>query len=62
MDAESAILQLPDSMEDKVPLHADHSCIVKFDGKNASGYRSALNRLKLFEQEAPLVVSSRLCT
>ena len=33
-------------MEDKVPLHADHSMIVKFDNKNAPGYRSVVDKLR----------------
>jgi hypothetical protein len=36
----AAILQLPDHVEDKVPLHADHSMVVKFDTRNAAGYRT----------------------
>jgi len=46
-------------MEDKVPLHADHSMIVKFDNKNAPGYRSVVDKLKQFEQDAPRVVGAR---
>jgi hypothetical protein len=53
------MLELPDQMEDKIPLHTDHSRIVKFDSKNAAGYRSALDRLKIFEQEAPRIVAAR---
>lgn len=62
MDTDSALLQLPDHMENKIPLHADHSMIVKFDNKNALGYRSTLDRLKKFEQDAPRVVAARFCT
>lgn len=49
-------------METKIPLHADHSMIVKFDNRNALGYRSALDKLKEFEKDAPRVVASRFCT
>ncbi|KAJ5630437.1 uncharacterized protein N7484_010537 [Penicillium longicatenatum] len=35
--ADSALLQLPDFVEDKIPLHADHSVVVKFDTRNAAG-------------------------
>jgi hypothetical protein len=36
VDADSALLQLPDHIEIKVPLHVDHSTIVKFDSRNAA--------------------------
>ena len=61
VDTDSALLQLPDHMEHKIPLHADHSMIVRFDSKNAVGYRSALDRLKQFEQDAPGVIAARFC-
>ncbi|CAG8196739.1 unnamed protein product [Penicillium olsonii] len=59
VDADSALLQLPDHVEDKVPLHADHSMIVKFDTRNAAGYRTALDKLRQFSKEAPSVVAAR---
>jgi protein SERAC1 len=62
VDADSALLQLPDSMEDKIPLDADHSMIVKFDNKNNRGYTSARDKLRQFEQDAPSVVAARFCT
>jgi hypothetical protein len=62
VEKDSAILQLPDSMEDKIPLHADHSQIVKFDSRNAPGYRSALDKLRHFQQDATAVVAARFCT
>lgn len=46
-------------MEDKVPLHADHSMIIKFDTQTATGYRTALDRLRRFAQDAPQVVAAR---
>ncbi|KAK2608508.1 hypothetical protein QQS21_002970 [Conoideocrella luteorostrata] len=56
---ESALLQLPDYMEDKIPLAFDHSMIVKFDSNNARGYTSVRDRLRKFEIEAPKVVQGR---
>ncbi|CAG7947031.1 unnamed protein product [Penicillium salamii] len=56
---DSALLQLPDHVEDKVPLHADHSMIVKFDTRNAAGYRTALDKLRQFAKDAPPVVAAR---
>ena len=57
--ADSALLQLPDHVEDKVPLHADHSMVVKFDARNAAGYRTALEKLRQFSKDAPSVVAAR---
>ncbi|RII11229.1 hypothetical protein CUC08_Gglean005702 [Alternaria sp. MG1] len=62
VDTDSALLQLPDSIEEKVPLDADHSMIVKFDTNDSRGYTSALNRLVQFERDAPSVVAARFCT
>lgn len=61
VDADSALLQLPDSIEDKIPLHADHSMMVKFDNRGNQGYTSARDKLKQFEQDAPTVVAARFC-
>ncbi|KAJ5904758.1 uncharacterized protein N7473_001674 [Penicillium subrubescens] len=57
--ANSALLQLPDHVEDKVPLHADHSTVIKFDTRNAAGYRTALDKLRQFLKNAPSVVAAR---
>jgi hypothetical protein len=46
-------------MEDKVPLHADHSMMVKFDARNAAGYQTALNKLQQFAKDAPPLVTAR---
>jgi hypothetical protein len=59
VDADSAILQLPDHTEDKIPLDADHSQIVKFNSKNDKGYRSVVERLKQFQHDATSVVTAR---
>jgi hypothetical protein len=59
---DSALLQLPDSMEEKISLDADHSTIVKFDTRNSQGYTSARDRLVQFERDAPSVVAARFCT
>jgi protein SERAC1 len=58
---DSAVLQLPDSIEAKIPLHYDHSQMVKFDNRNVEGYKSALQYLAEFEKSAPEVVSARFC-
>ncbi|KAF2186789.1 hypothetical protein K469DRAFT_570907 [Zopfia rhizophila CBS 207.26] len=59
VDTHSALLQLPDSMEEKIPLDSDHSMIVKFDNKNNRGYTSARDKLRQFEQDALSVVAAR---
>ncbi|KAL6229352.1 hypothetical protein BDW75DRAFT_235271 [Aspergillus navahoensis] len=48
VDADSALLQLPDHVEDKVPLNADHSMIVKYNTRNEAGYRAVLDKLQQF--------------
>jgi hypothetical protein len=60
VETDSALLQLPDSMEEKIPLDSDHSMIVKFDNKTQRGYTSARDKLRQFEQDAPIVVAARL--
>ncbi|RSL80949.1 hypothetical protein CEP52_017301, partial [Fusarium oligoseptatum] len=59
VDTDSALLQLPDSMEEKIPLASDHSMIVKFDTKSSPGYTSARDKLQRFEKDAPSVVAAR---
>jgi hypothetical protein len=59
VSADSALLQLPDHVEDKVPLHADHSMIVKFDKRDAAGYQSVRHRLQQFSKDASSVVAAR---
>ena len=59
VSADSAVLQLPDSLETKIPLQADHSAMVKFDSKHDSGYQSALHYLKDFEKDAAQIVAAR---
>ena len=55
----SAMLELPDMMEEKIPLHSDHSLMVKFDSRNDPGYTSAREKLKQFEKDASGVVAAR---
>jgi hypothetical protein len=49
-------------MEEKIPLDADHSTIVKFDTKDSRGYTSVRDKLVQFEQDAQNVVAARFCT
>ena len=61
VDAESALLQLPDSVEEKIPLDAAHTMIVRFDYKSNRAYASALDKLRQYEQGAPSIVAARFC-
>ncbi|OBT85618.1 hypothetical protein VE02_05176 [Pseudogymnoascus sp. 03VT05] len=62
LEADSALLHLPDYTEDKIPLDADHSMMVKFDSPNNRGYTSARDKLRQFEKDAPSVVAARFWT
>jgi len=57
----SALLELPDSIESKIPVNKDHSQIVKFDNRNNVTYQTVIGYLKQFEQDARKVVSDRFC-
>ncbi|KFZ13479.1 hypothetical protein V501_03685, partial [Pseudogymnoascus sp. VKM F-4519 (FW-2642)] len=59
VESGSALLELPDSTEAKIPVDADHSQIVKFDNRNAEAYKTAVGYLKEFEQDAGKVVLDR---
>jgi len=62
VNTDSALLDLPDNIEAKIPVNADHSQIVKFDSRNTESYKTALEYLKQFEQDAGRVISARFCT
>ncbi|KAK0761676.1 hypothetical protein N5P37_005658, partial [Trichoderma harzianum] len=59
LDKDSALLQLPDATEDKLPLNSDHSMMVKFSNRSDEGYASAMHKLQQFEKEASKVVKAR---
>ncbi|KAL3470235.1 hypothetical protein BJX99DRAFT_239841 [Aspergillus californicus] len=59
VDTDSALLHLPDHVEDKVPLHADHSMIVKYNTRNEAGYRVVVDKLQQFAKDAQQVVTAR---
>jgi hypothetical protein len=62
VDSGSALLHLPDSIEEKIPVNADHSHIVKFDTQRDEAYKAAIAYLKQFEQDAKTVVFDRFGT
>ncbi|KAF2185415.1 hypothetical protein K469DRAFT_687780 [Zopfia rhizophila CBS 207.26] len=59
VESKSALLELPDSIEQKIKLDTDHSTIVKFDSKYGRGSTSARNKLQQFQKDAPSVVENR---
>ncbi|RDW85279.1 hypothetical protein BP6252_02869 [Coleophoma cylindrospora] len=59
VEAGSALLELPDSMEIKCAVNADHSHMVKFDSRTSETYRQALGYLTEFQANAGRVVSQR---
>ena len=59
VNPDSAVLQLPDSMEEKLPVDGDHYTIVKFESNTSTTYTSVLEKLRQFEKDAPRVVSTR---
>lgn len=62
VNSDSALLHLPDTVEDKVAVDADHSLMVKFKSKHTSAYTDALSRLREFSSYAPSVVAERFST
>lgn len=61
MDPDSALLQLPDNMEVKVKVDADHSNITKFMDRKGEPYTTTLRYLKQFELDAINEVPQRFC-
>jgi hypothetical protein len=61
VETSSALLELPDNAEVKIPVDTDHSRIVKFDSRNVEAYKTAVRYLKQFEQDTGRVVSDRFC-
>ncbi|KAK2596195.1 hypothetical protein QQS21_006400 [Conoideocrella luteorostrata] len=59
VNSESALLHLPDSVEDKLPVDSDRSMIVKFNTRNNRAYTIARDKLQQFERDAPDVVQPR---
>ncbi|KAJ5496628.1 hypothetical protein N7463_008615 [Penicillium fimorum] len=55
----SALLDLNDHRETKLPVDADHSTIVKFDHKQNPTYQSVSNKLREFEKHAHNCVANR---
>ncbi|OQE11585.1 hypothetical protein PENVUL_c002G01829 [Penicillium vulpinum] len=59
VDDDSALLQLPDSIEVKISVDRNHSDIVKFDARGDRAYASVLQYLREFEKDAQECVKTR---
>lgn len=56
-DDEATLLQIP--QEERIPVDADHSMMVKFDSRTDAAYTSTKYFLQRFEAEAPDIVARR---
>ena len=59
---DSALLGLPQAVEERVAAGGDHSTMVKFSSRSNPGYTKALDSLHRFEKEARAVVERHFCT
>ena len=53
---DSAVLGLPQVVEERMEAEGNHSTMVKFNSRNNADYVKALNSLYRFEKEAQSVV------
>ncbi|KAL7271953.1 hypothetical protein RUND412_005259 [Rhizina undulata] len=60
VDTDSAILHLPQDLEDKIPINSDHTNIVKFDGKMDEAYEYVILRMQKYLKAAPADVKERI--
>ena len=51
---------LPDTFDQHIPLNADHSGLVKFEGPSQDGYEIVMQKIKKYAAEAPEAVSERV--
>ena len=50
---------LPDTFHQHIPLHADHSGLVRFESPSDGGYEIVMQKIKKYVAEAPEAVSKR---
>ncbi|KAJ5366817.1 hypothetical protein N7541_000758 [Penicillium brevicompactum] len=60
--SDSALLQLTDQNETKIPAKGDHSTLVKFDANGHGTYLSVKHKLREFEKNARRCVAGRFGT
>jgi hypothetical protein len=61
VEDKSSLLQLPEVLEKKMPVDANHSNIVKFETSRDSTYREVRVVVEQMLAEAPSVVENRFC-
>jgi hypothetical protein len=61
VEDESALLQLPKSIEEPIAVDADHSNLVKFETAQNKTYRNVRSIVKKMLSEAPAAIESRFC-
>ena len=59
---ESALLELPPAVEERMAVEGNHSTMVKFSNRNDGGYIKALGSLRRFEKDAKAVVERHFCS
>ena len=59
---DSALLGLPQAVEERVATGGDHSTMVKFSSRNNPDYTKALDLLCGFEEEAKAVIERNFCS
>jgi hypothetical protein len=61
VEDKSSLLLLPEVLEKKMPVDANHSNIVKFETSRDSTYREVRAVVEQMLAEAPSVVENRFC-
>ena len=59
---DSALLELPSNVEERMAVEGNHSTMVKFSTRNNANYTKALGFLHRFEKEAKAVVERQFCS
>ena len=59
---ETALLGLPQAVEEEVAVEGNHSTMVKFSSRNDADYIKALGSLHRFEKEAKAAVEMHFCS
>ena len=59
---DSALLGLPQTVEEGIAVESNHSTMVKFSSRNNAGYIKALGSLLRFEKEAKAGGERHLCS
>ncbi|KAI9765188.1 MAG: hypothetical protein M1840_007781 [Geoglossum simile] len=60
VNQDSALLNLPENLEKKIPVENDHSDMVKFNTRSDRTYVSVLDQLRKYLEAAPGAIAERL--